>query len=142
MVSPVSASENDLRALAGVVSEVRPDLPAQGLPLSLLSDLKDQIPCDYLLCHGYDTTLQQYWFTQQIPEEEGDGDPLDEDFLRVFWEQYWDCQVCSYPDRSGDLRSIVKVYDFYSARLWRSTGMYREIMRPQGLENHMQICLS
>jgi len=52
MISRVSASEQDLRALAGVVSEVRPDLPGQGLPLSLLSDLKDQIPCDVLLCHA------------------------------------------------------------------------------------------
>src|SRR5579863_2070344 len=130
MVSRISASEQDLRALAGVVCDVRPDLPAHGLPLSLLSDLKDQIPCDYLLCQGYDTTLQQYWFAQQIPEEkEGEGgDPIDEDFFRVFWEQYWDCQVCSYPDRSGDLRRIIKVYDFYSARQWRSTGFYREIM--------------
>ena len=142
MVSRVSATEQELRALAGVVSEVRSDLPAQGLPLSLLSDLKDQIPCDFLLCHGYDTTLQKYWFAQQIPEEDGDGNPADEDWRRVFWEQYWDCKVCSYPDRTGDLRSIVKVYDFYSVRQWRSTGFYREIMRPQGLENHIQFCLS
>ena len=138
MVVGSQASEQDLRALAGVVSEVRSDLPAQGLPLSLLSDLKDQIPCDFLLCHGYDTTLQQYWFTQQIPEEDGEGDPVDEDFFRVFWGQYWDCQVCSYPDRTGDLRSIVKVHDFYSVRQWHSTGMYREVMRPQGLENHIR----
>ncbi len=142
MVSRVSATEQELRALAGVVSEVRSDLPAQGLPLSLLSDLKDQIPCDFLLCHGYDTTLQQYWFTQQIPEEDGDGDLANDEFRRVFWEQYWDCHVCSYPDRTRDLRSIVKVFDFYSVRQWRSTGFYREIMKPQGLENHIQFCLS
>jgi hypothetical protein len=36
----------------------------------------------------------------------------------------------------------VKVYDFYSVRQWRSTGFYREIVRPQGFENHIQICLS
>jgi DNA-binding CsgD family transcriptional regulator len=142
MVSRVSASEQDLQALAGVVSEVRSDLPCQGLPLSLLSDLKDQIPCDFLLCHGYDTPLQHYWFAQQIPEENGEGDPGDEELVRVCWEQYWDCQACSYPDRTGDLRSIVKVDDFYSARQWHSTGMYRDVMRPQGFENQIQLCLS
>jgi hypothetical protein len=52
MISRLSASEQELQALARVVSEVRPDLPAQGSPLSLLSDLKDQIPCDVLLCHA------------------------------------------------------------------------------------------
>ena len=36
----------------------------------------------------------------------------------------------------------MKVYDFYSVRQWRSTGFYREIVRPQGFENHIQICLS
>jgi DNA-binding CsgD family transcriptional regulator len=40
------------------------------------------------------------------------------------------------------LRSIVKVYDFYSVREWRSTAFYRDIMRPQGLGNHIQLCLS
>ena len=64
------------------------------------------------------------------------------DLCRVMWEQYWDCQVFSYPDRSGDLRSIVKVDDFYSARQWHSTGMYRDVMRPQGLEKRIQLCLS
>jgi DNA-binding CsgD family transcriptional regulator len=116
------------------------------LPFSLLRDLKDQIPCDYLLCHGYDTTSQLNWFVQQIPEEEEDDDveggPGDEEWARVFWQQYWDCQVCSYPDRSGDLRSIVKVHDFYSVRQWHATGMYREIMRPQGLDHHIAMFLS
>src|SRR5580698_7192149 len=100
MVARLSPNEQDLRTLAGVVSEVRSDLPPQGLPFSLLNDLKDQISCDFLLCHGYDTALQQYWFAQQIPEEDEEGDPGDEDLVRVFWQQYLDCQVCSYPDRS------------------------------------------
>ena len=144
MISRLSASEQDLRALAGFVSEVRPDLPAQGLPLSLLRDLKDLIPCDFLLCHAYDSTLQRYWFGQQIPGEDDDGaqDLNNSDLCRLMWQQYWDCHIFSYPDRSGDLRSIVKVDDFYSVRQWHSTGMYNEIVRPQGLDNHIQICLS
>jgi DNA-binding CsgD family transcriptional regulator len=142
VISRISASEQELQALAGVVSEVRSDLPAQGLPLSLLSDLKDQVPCDALLCHGYDTPRLQYWFTQQIPEENGESDPVEEDLVRVAWEQYWECQACSYPDRTGDRRSVVTVADFYSARRWHSTGMYRDVMRPQGIEHMIQVCLS
>jgi len=144
MISRLSASEQDLRALAGFVSEVRPDLPAQGLPLSLLRDLKDLIPCDFLLCHAYDSTLQRYWFGQQIPGEDDDGaqDLNNSDLCRLMWQQYWDCHIFSYPDRSGDLRSIVKVDDFYSVRQWHSTGMYRDVFRPRRLENRMQLCLS
>jgi hypothetical protein len=36
MGAPLTASEHDLRTLAGIVSDERSDLPAQGLPLSLL----------------------------------------------------------------------------------------------------------
>jgi hypothetical protein len=43
MTAPVTASERDLHTLAGIISDHRADLPAEGLPLSLLADLKDQI---------------------------------------------------------------------------------------------------
>ena len=47
MSTPVRASERDLRALAGIVSADRPDLPdGEGLPPSLLDDLMVQIRCD------------------------------------------------------------------------------------------------
>jgi len=58
-----------------------------------------------------------------------------------FWACHWDCQVCSYPERTGDLRSVVKSSDFYSARQWHSTGMYSDFLRPQGYEHHLELCL-
>jgi DNA-binding CsgD family transcriptional regulator len=113
---------------------------SQGLPFSLLGDLRDLIPCDYLLFQGYDMGRQQYWFNQQLPEED-DGSDDDEALVRVMWEQYWNCEICSYADRTGDVRSVVKVDDFYSVRQWHSTGMYRDVMRPQGLENQIELWL-
>ncbi len=142
MVARLSPSAEDLGSLAGLVSEVRSDLPAQGLPLSLLGELKDQIPCDFLVCEGYDTTLLEYWFDQRVPETSAVGGPEMEDMTRAFWEQYWDCRFCSDPDRSGDLRSIRKLQDFYSVPEWHSTGMYSDVMEPRGLDNLMGICLS
>jgi hypothetical protein len=50
-----------------------------------------------------------------------------------------DSLTCSYPDRSGDLRSVVKIADFYSARQWRSTGMYADVYRRQGIEHELQL---
>ena len=50
MSTPVRASERDLRALAGIVSADRPDLPdGEGLPPSLLADLMRQIRCDGII---------------------------------------------------------------------------------------------
>jgi len=139
MTAPVTASERDLRALAGIVSEDRPDLPdGEGLPPSLLADLMGQIRCDTLTFFGMDSGRQAYWFAQDIP-------PIDtagfEDLDRAQWQHYWDSQPCSYPDRTGDLRSVVTIADFYSARQWHATGMYHDLYRRRGIEHVIQLCL-
>lgn len=68
MSTPVRASDRDLRALAAIVSQDRPDLPdGEGLPSSLLADLKDQIRCDEISLDRYDSGRQAYWFLQSIP---------------------------------------------------------------------------
>jgi DNA-binding CsgD family transcriptional regulator len=134
--------EHDLRSLAALVNQERDDLPEKGVPLSLLSDLKNQIPCDYLLFEGYDTKRQKYWFAQQVPDDEEDPDtPSDQRLHQALWEHFWDCKFCSYPDRTGDLRSVFQVTDFYSMREWHSTGMYSDSARPQGFEHLMEVCL-
>jgi DNA-binding CsgD family transcriptional regulator len=142
MSTSIAGGEADLRSLAAMVSQERADLPEKGVPLSLLCDLSEQIPCDYVLFQGYDTRRNSYWFTQQVPVEDEDPDSAFEQQLeQVFWEHFWDCMPCSYPDRSGDMRSIVQETDFYSVREYRSTGMYCDVMRPQGLEHQIALFL-
>jgi DNA-binding CsgD family transcriptional regulator len=146
MTAPVTASELELRALAGMISDDRPDVPAEeGLPPSLLADLMGQIRCDVIAFAGFDSGRQETWFVQAIPETrflqafpdrgEAVGGHLDP----VHWQDYWHCQSCSYPDQTGDLRSIVKIADFYSARQWHSTrcGIYR----PMGFEHNLMLTL-
>jgi len=105
MTAPVTASERDLRTLAGIVSDHRDDLPAEGLPPSLLADLMGQIRCDALSLDGRDSGRQTYWFSQNIPSG------IDyEAFDQVFWENYWDCKDCTYAARTTDQRSVIKVH--------------------------------
>jgi hypothetical protein len=137
MTTPVAASERDVRALAGMVSERRADLPAQGLPTSLLSDLASQIRCDEISFEGFDSKRQRAWFVQSLPA----NDTADEGRARAHWQHYWDCQPCSYPDRTGDLRPVIKIADFYSARQWHSTGMYADVYRPQGIDHELMLTL-
>jgi DNA-binding CsgD family transcriptional regulator len=144
VVAPVTASERDLRALAAIVSEDRPDLPdGEGLPPSLLADLMGQIRCDQVVFLGFDGSRQgSWWFTQEDPFKVPFTDtPGWEDYLRIFWEHYGKSQFSSYPSRTGDLRSIIKVTDFYSARQWHSTAMYTDYVRALGLERHLMLCL-
>jgi len=146
VVAPVTASERDLRALAAIVSEDRPDRPdGEGLPLSLLADLKDQIRCEAILLNRCDSGRQEYSVLQDIPAPSDSELKAFEDRDPADWERFWtyhgECQFCSYPERTGDLRSVVKVSDFYSARQWHSTGMYTDILRPQGYEHELYLCL-
>ena len=128
----------DPRALAAIVSEDRPDLPGEGLPPSLLADLMSQIRCDVSAFEGFDSARQRTWFVQSIPDR---GDAVVEDLDPAHWLHYWNCQPCSYPDRTGDLRSIVKIADFYSVRQWHSVGTYCDIYRPQGFEHDLMLTL-
>jgi DNA-binding CsgD family transcriptional regulator len=139
MSTPVRASDQDLRALAGIVSETRPDLPAgEGLPESLLADLGGQIRCDAVVFLGHDGGQQMTWFAQEVPFTDT---PEPEDIDRAYWQHYWHSQFCSYPGRTSDLRSIVKITDFYSARQWHSTGMYTDHDRLLGIEHCLMLCL-
>lgn len=133
----VTASERDLLNLAGIVSDEREEPPAKGLPPSLLTDLSGLIPCDYLAFAGLDSAQQMHLFRQFAPAET--ADETDDD--TVFWKHYQDCSPCSYADRTGDLRSVTKISDFYSARQWHSTGMYRDLVHPDGIEHELILVL-
>ena len=142
MTAPVTVSERDLRILAGIVSDHRPDLPADdGLPPSLLADLMDQIRCDAVSFSAFDSARERQWFRQDIPAPPFLGTEAWHEGARLHWQHYWACLPCSYPDRTGDLRSIVTIADFYSARQWRSTGMYSDCYRPLGDEHELQLTL-
>jgi DNA-binding CsgD family transcriptional regulator len=138
MTAPVMASERDLRALAAIVSEDRPDVPAEvGLPPSLLADLMGQIRCDVIAFGGFDSGRQQTWSTQFMP----DGGNAVAGVAPVNWQHYWHCQPCSYPDRTGDRRSVVKISDFYSARQWHSMGTRCGVNRVLGFEHDLMLTL-
>lgn len=136
MTSPVTVSEKDLRALLGIVGDHRSDLPSAGLPMSLLAELTDQIRCDELSFFGFDSGRQDLWFGQKLPAD--DDDWGDDD---AFWGNYRDFEPCYYVERTGDLRSVTKISDFYSARQLHSTGFYSGFSRPLGIEHHLMLCL-
>jgi DNA-binding CsgD family transcriptional regulator len=137
VVAPVVASERDVRALAAIVSEDRPDLPdGEGLPPSLLGDLMSQIRCDAAVFVGFDSGRQAHWFVQAHPSDLGS-----EDLDRAYWQHYRDSQFDSYPIHTGDLRSVIKPTDFYSARQWHSTAMYTDFDRLIGIKHCLMLCL-
>ena len=135
MTDPVTASGQDLHALAGIIRADRGEPSAEGLAPSLLIDLLGLVRCDHLLFIGSDSSRQMSWVAQVAPAEVSEWfDPA------AGWKHYWSSPA-SYPDRSGDLRSIVRISDFYPARQWHSTGMYSDIYRPPGIEHELMLSL-
>ena len=138
MSGPMTVSERDLRSLAGMITEHRTDIPPQGLPVSLLSELMSHVRCDVIMLGSLDSERETIWLGQAIPAE---INPADAALEPLLWRHYWDCQPCSYPERSGDLRSVITIGDFYSAREWHSTGMYCDLYRPKGFEHELMLSL-
>jgi DNA-binding CsgD family transcriptional regulator len=142
MSTPIRASDRDLRALAAIVSQDREDPPAgDGLPPSLLADLKAQIPCDRVQFLGSDWAAHVRWFRQEDPVPSVSRENLLAALNPVYWEHYSDCRFCSYPSRTGDLRSIIKISDLYSVRQYHSTAMYTDRDRLVGTEHCLMLCL-
>lgn len=136
MKGPLVARARDLRTLAGIVSDDRGEPPAEGLAPSLLDDLLGLIRCDLLNFAGTDSRRRVDWFGQTRPAEA--HDPSFD--VSSFWGHYWS-SPCSYPERTGDVHQLVQISDFYSARQWRSTGMYQDCGRPYGIEHELMLCL-
>lgn len=70
------------------------DLPAHGLPTSLLDDLASQLRCDEILFEDLDSTRQQTCFAQSLP---ADGDTADDGLTQGHWQRYWACQQWHAP---------------------------------------------
>ena len=136
MTARVTISEQDMRTLLAIVSDDRGDLPPDGLPLSMLVEMKDQIGCDEVSLHGEDPYRQQLWFNQRVqPDRRVEG------YDQVYWQHFWDSDACTYAYRTGDLRRVTKISDFYSARQRHNTAMYCDYARPMGIEHHLKLCL-
>jgi DNA-binding CsgD family transcriptional regulator len=140
MTSRVTVSERDLRALLSAVSGDRGDPPANGLPWSMLADLTGLVGCDLVSFAGLDSSRQVTWFAQGVWAGDDEGEDSVDEHDRIFWTQYWHCVTCSYPDLSGDLRSVTKVSDFYSDRQWHNTAMYIDYFG-SGAEHEIMVAL-
>jgi DNA-binding CsgD family transcriptional regulator len=135
MTDPIMISDADVGTMLRIVNaQANGDL-GQPLPWLIFAGLKELVPCDVVSFFDLDSERQSGSFDQSIPVEAGNGDDA------TFWLHYWECLACSYPDRSGDLRSVTMASDFYTDTEWHGTGMYADYFRPIGLERELMVCL-
>lgn len=117
--------ESDLRVLLDVVRAGYDDEPGQAMPSAVLHALAKLIPCASITFCELDVRDQVVLTDQEVSDAAASASqvaPIDE----VFWAEFWNCRFCSYPERAGDLRSVVRLSDFYSRRKLHATAMWAE----------------
>jgi DNA-binding CsgD family transcriptional regulator len=121
--------EGDVDLLLRVLEDAHADAeePAEGLPWALLDGLQELIPCDWDVSYQHHVPAGRRSVLMQGCGEEGrfaEGpvtDPPDD----PFW-QLWDTSMCSWPQRSGDLTTVIHTGDFFGTdRARRADPMCR-----------------
>lgn len=109
-----------------------------GVPAELLERAHRLVPCDAVSFLDMEPKREATYLDQSFPSDAADEEPDD----GVFWQHFWDCLPCCYPDVSGDIRSVTTVSDFYTPREYHATGMYIDCMRPFGIEHGAMLSIS
>lgn len=130
MSEPVSTK--DLRLMMNLVKEGYLDEPGEGLPGAVLEGLMRLVPYDSVCLFELSPGNRHCG---------GDGCAHDPGLSPLFWTHYWNCPPCSYPERSGDFKTVIKTSDFYSRRQWHNAPMYAEYLRHFGVEDEIVACL-
>jgi DNA-binding CsgD family transcriptional regulator len=101
------------------------------------------VPCDVVSFNDMAVECQTIFCSQDYPMLTATDDPsVDYPDDALFWMHYWQSLYCSYPNRSGDERTVTTISDFYSDRAWHSTGMYIDCLKMYGIEREAMFCLS
>lgn len=142
MTTPLAVSENGLQMMLMVINATDVDDAGYGLPWSTMEALEKLVPGQWTAFFGIDVVNRWNYFGQGVGagehETRGPDEPEDDD--EVFWYHYPN-SICSYPERTGDLRSVTKTTDFLSLREHRRTPMYVDIIGPDGADHEMMACL-
>lgn len=127
-----SVTGQDLRAMLDTVDAGYQDEPTDGLPSAVLEGLHQLVPCDSVSFFELDPGQRRCG---------GDGCIHDPGLASAFWLHYWGCPPCSYPERTGDFRSVMKTSDYYSQRQWHNSPMYNEYLSHYSVEHELIVCL-
>ena len=104
-------------AILRVVADALHDEPGPGFPWALFDGLAALLGRNTLLSYQVYAPLRREWVFEQAVEDPtvrecwpdveavDPGDPI--------FDLWWSDEMCSYPQRSGDLRSILQTSDFF-----------------------------
>jgi DNA-binding CsgD family transcriptional regulator len=146
--SQPSASDlrgDELRAMLELVEVGHDDDPGEAMPWSVMERLYALVPCDKGVSfyeadfvHGVDLTDQEYVPGARKYAGAGAGAPDSSD---AFWSLFWGSNLCSYPQRTGDLVRVIMDGDFSTVAQRRNEPMYVDFLWPGGVANSLILSL-
>ena len=105
----------DVADLVRVLDDARQDDPGPELPWALLAGLQRLVPCDLDVSYQHhQPRANRSLLIQAVESGAAQGEvlgPEPESPEDPFW-QYWWRGMCSWPQRSGDLRRVIQTRDF------------------------------
>ena len=122
---------DDLHRLVRLVEDARDDDPGEAMPWALLDGLQQLVPCDLEISYQHHVPKANHTVLCQgvlpggvhLGPERPEPDPPDD----PFWEFWWELS-CSWPQQTGDLRSIVHTGDFYGSERERRADPITEVL--------------
>ena len=136
-------AESDLRAMVRVIDDARQGEPTAAMPWTMWDGLTALVRCDAVAFAECDL-VNGRGLVQQLVEngdrelQVGDDDPPQP---AEFWRYVKDFLPCDYPQRTGDLSTVVRWSDFYTPAELLNVPLYIEFSRPDGLRHGMHLSL-
>jgi len=144
MVASGLLRERDLRVLTAVVEDGLRDDPGEAMPWAVLDRLLQLVPADNVQLDELDLQSHERIFEQATDEagarsiERGN----DADFNDArFWELRHNFLPCSYSSRTGDLATVTRWSDFWTAAELRRAPFYADYLASAGVNHAMLVPL-
>ena len=122
--------EGDVDVMLRVIEDGRHDDPGEQMPWALLEGLQALVPADLGACYTHYDYLEHHTLVMQAVT--GEGSHEGPDYADIgqgdpFWQHWW-ASYCSYPQRAGDLVSVVHTGDFFATERDRLAHPMSEVL--------------
>jgi DNA-binding CsgD family transcriptional regulator len=123
--------EGDVDLMLRVIEDGRRDDPGELMPWALLEGLQALIPCDLDVSYQHHDYVKYHTLVMQGVDHDGahggpdypDPDRADDPFWQLWWPS-----MCSYPQRTGDLVSVIHTGDFFPTERERRADPMSEVL--------------
>jgi DNA-binding CsgD family transcriptional regulator len=118
-------TDTDVRVLLGLFERCQPAADDDIFYADVLMGLRELIPCDDISFQLMDVAEQRvrqlYVSDDGVHREESVG--MEDEFLRVFWQEFWEEDGCAGPLLTGDYSTVIHKAEKWNPRAYVNTPL-------------------